>query len=143
MEYQKFKDCYVLRLDPGDEVLSSIKDLCEKENIYCASIEGLGATDDFEIGAYDLEKQAFKGNVFHFPAEITSLIGNVTRQEKEVYLHLHMTVADEKGNAFGGHLKYAVINCTGEIILRVIDGEVHRKKEEQTGLNIFAFENTI
>ncbi|MBP3891395.1 MAG: DNA-binding protein [Solobacterium sp.] len=143
MEYQKFKDCIVLRLDPKDEIVTCIKELCEKEKIHCASIEGIGATDDFEIGAYHLESKSFQGNVFHFPAEITSLIGNVTRQEKEVYLHLHMTVADEKGNAFGGHLKYAVINCTGEIILRVIDGKVHRKKDEQTGLNIFAFENTI
>ena len=33
MEYQKFADTYVVRIDKGEEFIASLQALCEKENI--------------------------------------------------------------------------------------------------------------
>ncbi len=33
MEFQKFGNNYVVRIDKGEEVLQKLKEVCEKENI--------------------------------------------------------------------------------------------------------------
>ena len=43
MEYRKFGNTLVVRIDKGEEILESVKVLAEKENIKLASIQALGA----------------------------------------------------------------------------------------------------
>ena len=38
MEYRKFADTYVIRLDKGEEIISSLQAICEKENIRLGSV---------------------------------------------------------------------------------------------------------
>jgi len=57
----------------------------------------------------------------------------------EVYLHLHVTLADETCHVYGGHLNSATISATGEIIIDVIDGSVGRQFSTEIGLNLFEF----
>ena len=71
--------------------------------------------------------------------EITSLVGNSTRKDGEVYLHVHINFGDENGMVRGGHLVRSVISATSEIIVRKIDGEVGRKLSEEIGLNLLNF----
>ncbi len=71
--------------------------------------------------------------------EITSLMGNISTQERDVYLHLHATLAGSSHQVVGGHLNSAVISATGEIVIDVIDGNVDRKFSQEIGLNLFEF----
>ena len=67
-------------------------------------------------------------------------MGNVTQKDGEVYLHLHMAVANAtKGVVYAGHLNDAKISLTGEFILRIIDGRVEREYSPEVGLNLFRF----
>lgn len=50
MEYRKFSQGYVLRLDPGEEIVSSLTRLVEEEGIQLASVSALGAANDVTIG---------------------------------------------------------------------------------------------
>lgn len=52
-----------------------------------------------------------------------------------------MSVGNEKGEAFGGHLNRAVVSATCEMVITVIDGKVDRVYDEETGLNVFKFAN--
>ena len=54
MEYRKFDDTYVVRLNKGEEVIESLKDLCKNENIELAEITGLGASNLVEIGVFNV-----------------------------------------------------------------------------------------
>ncbi len=139
MEYKRFKDSFVLRLDPNDEICESILKLAENEQIRLAEISGLGATDDFAVGVYNVEKQKFLADHFSGYYEIVSLTGNLTTMNNKPYIHLHMSAGDKDGRVVGGHLKYAVISATAEIFIRVLDGEVYRELSSETGLNIFKF----
>ena len=139
MEYRRFNDTYVVRLDRGEELVSCLKELCEKEEISLATIEGLGAADRAVIGLYDVEKKEFLRHEYERPFEITSIIGNVTGKDGEPYLHIHINLADEMMNVIGGHLNECRISATTELFVRVLDGEVGRMTDEKTGLNLFRF----
>lgn len=139
MEYRKFNDKYILRLDPDEEIMASIRSLCEKENIRNGQIVGIGAAKSATIGLWDLTNKVFKKKDIVKPLEIASLIGNISTLKGENYLHLHITVADENLNTYAGHMASCVISATAEITITEIEGSVERRYDPRTGLNIYSF----
>lgn len=139
MEYRKFENTVVVRLQRGEEVLEQLTELCKKENIKLAQINALGATDSFTVGVYDVAEKVYHKKDFTGAYEIVSLHGNVSTMNNETYLHLHMSCADKDGNVVGGHLNRCIISATCEMFIDVINGSVDRIKDEETGLNIFKF----
>ena len=139
MEYRKFNDTYVLRLNKGEEVISCLQEICKCENIKLAEVTGLGASDLIEIGVFNVNTKIYNTKIFEGMFEITSLVGNVTRKNGEVYLHLHINFGDEDGIVKGGHLVKSRISATSEIIVRKIEGEIERKLNEDIGLNLLNF----
>jgi hypothetical protein len=139
MEYKKFDDSYVVRLNRGEEVIEKLKELCQNEDIKLAEITGLGASNLVEIGVFNINTKEYNTKVFEGMFEITSLVGNATRKDGEVYLHIHINFGDENGIVKGGHLVRANISATSEIIVRKINGEVGRKVSSEIGLNLLEF----
>ena len=139
MEYTRFGDRVVVRLDRGDEIVEMLKAVARKEKIACGVITGIGATDVFSVGVFDLNQKKY--NVFEYTDnhEINALTGNVTTMNGETYLHVHITCTNGKGQVVGGHLLSGVISLTGEIIIDIIDGRVERKRDEELGINRLAF----
>lgn len=140
MEYRKFDNKYVVRIQKNEEIIEQIKELCKIEGIKVGSIEGLGAAKEVEIGLFNTETKEYKTTVLNGMFEITSLIGNISTKEGETYLHCHINISDETLNVKGGHLVRAVISATGEIIVTKIEGTVERKLDDEVGLNLFLFE---
>ena len=139
MEYRKFGDIYLLRLDRGEEILEQVKSLALREGIALASVQALGAVDRFTVGVYDTEKQEYRVNEFAGSFEIVSLVGTIDQKDGQFYAHLHMSAGDERGRVFGGHLNRARISATCEMVVRELSGRVDRKKDPQTGLNLWRF----
>lgn len=139
MEYRVFGEIIVLRLEKGEEVIESIKNLCEKEDIKVGSISGLGASNHVVVGLFKVDEKKYYSNTFEDDFEITNLTGNISRMNGEVYLHIHGTFANVEGKCVGGHLNKAVISATSEIIIDKINGEVGRQFSEEIGLNLIKF----
>ena len=139
MEYRKFQDTYVVRLDRGEEILTELKKLSAKEHISLASVQGLGATDDFTVGVYNTDTKVYASNHFTGPHEIVSLTGTLDTMKAEPYLHLHMSAGNQQGQVFGGHLNSARISATCELVIRCIPGTIDRAPDQETGLNLFRF----
>ena len=53
MEYRKFGDTYIVRMDPGEEILTQLKVFAEQEGVKLASVTALGAVKDFTVGVFD------------------------------------------------------------------------------------------
>lgn len=140
MDYRKFNDYYVVRIDKGEEILEKIKELALKENIKLAKVTALGAVNDFTVGVFHTQEKKYYGNTFTGDHEIVSLTGTINTFNGEFYTHIHMSAGNEKGEVFGGHLNRAIVSATCEMIIKVIDGNVDRKFDEETGLNLFDFE---
>ena len=111
----------------------------KKENIQLAQFNGLGALNDFTTGVFDTVEKKFHPIHFEGAYEIVSLTGTVTRQDGEVYLHLHMAAGDKDGHVFGGHLSMAYVSATAEIQIQISDGVIDRKYDKKIGLNLFDF----
>lgn len=139
MEYKRFDNTVVIRMDRGEEVLATLKEVALKENIKLASVSALGACDHFVAGVFKVDTKEYIKNVFDGDYEITALVGTINTMKGEYYSHIHITCGDEKGNCFGGHLNEARISVTCEMVVTIINGSVDRKKDDVTGLNVFKF----
>lgn len=140
MQYRKYCDTYVVRIDLNEEIMQALKTLCEKENIQLAQVDAIGAANHAVIGVYDLQKQAYHKEELDEFMEITSLAGNVTRMNGEPYLHLHGTLADQKNVVHGGHIIELTVGATCEMFVRTLSGEVTRAKDQSLGINLMALQ---
>ena len=139
MEYRRFQDKVIIRLDPGEEVNESVLAIFQKENITLAEVRGLGALNDFSVGLFDTAEKKFHGNHFTIPVEIASLWGTVTTQNGQLYPHFHLSCGDIRGQVYGGHMQQGVCSATCELVMDVLDGIVERKFSPEIGLNLLEF----
>ena len=52
MDYRKFDNTYVVRIDKDEEILEKQKEFALKENITLAHVSALGAVKEFTIGVF-------------------------------------------------------------------------------------------
>ena len=131
MEYKRFGNKIIVRIDKDEEILEQVKKLALKENIRLAAVQALGATNSFTVGVYNVAEKQYYANSFSGSFEIVSLNG-------AFYTHLHMSAGNDKGEVFGGHLNRAVVSATCEMVVDVLDGTVDRQYDPVTGLNLFS-----
>ena len=139
MEYQKFGDTYIVRMDPGEEILTQLKVFAEQEGVKLASVTALGAVKDFTVGVFDTGAKVYKSNRFQGVYEIVSLVGTINTMNDAFYCHLHMCAADQEGHVFGGHLNEAVISATCELVVTCLPGRTDRVFSDEVGLNLISF----
>lgn len=121
MEYKRFGNKIIVRIDKDEEILEQVKKLALKENIRLAAVQALGATNSFTVGVYNVAEKQYYANSFSGSFEIVSLTGTINTMNGEFYTHLHM------------------VSATCEMVVDVLDGTVDRQYDPVTGLNLFKF----
>lgn len=139
MEYKRFDNTIVARIDRGEEILEQLKEIALKEEIRLAQISALGAVGDFTVGVFHTAEKEYHANRFTGDWEIVSLTGSITQMNGEYYAHLHMSAGGTDGAVVGGHLNSATVSATCEMFITVYDGTVGRRRDEDVGLNLFSF----
>ena len=107
MEYKRFGNKIIVRIDKDEEILEQVKELALKENIRLAAVQALGAANSFTVGVYNVAEKKYYANTFSGSFEIVSLTGTINTMNGEFYTHLHMSAGNDKGEVFGGHLDRA------------------------------------
>ncbi len=139
MDYRRFGNTYLVRMDVGEEIVEQLKSLCRSENVRLAQVDAIGAVRQAVIGVYDLEEQAYHREDLEGIMEIAGLQGSVTRMNGEVYPHLHVTLAGQDNRVHAGHVIGLIVGATCEMFVRVLDGEVSRERDEEIGINTIRF----
>ncbi|MCL2513926.1 MAG: DNA-binding protein [Oscillospiraceae bacterium] len=139
MDYKKFGNMIIARIDKGEEIGDKVKEIALKEKITLAAVSALGAVGSFKVGVFKPAEKKYYANSFEGDFEIVSLTGTISTMNGEFYLHLHMSAGDENGKVFGGHFNEAVVSATCEMVIKTIDGAVDRGFNEEIGLNLFKF----
>ena len=82
MEYRRFGNKLVVRLERGEEVCAKLLELAERENIRTAAVSGIGASNDVTLGVFDTgTKEYFKKRYNGIDYELGSLTGTLSRQD--------------------------------------------------------------
>ncbi len=115
-------DFIVIKLERGDELVSSLQDVARENNITAGIIAGIGAVENPTLGYFNIETQAYQQREFGGDFELLTLQGNLSvNQEGEPVVHLHASIGDADYKVYGGHLFQATIAVTGELFLRKLD----------------------
>ena len=77
MEYKRFGNKIIVRIDKDEEILEQVKELALKENIRLAAVQALGATNNFTVGVYNVAEKQYHDNTFSGSFEIVSLTGTI------------------------------------------------------------------
>jgi uncharacterized protein len=136
MFFKKITNGYVVRLEKGEELISSISQLAEKEKIPGGFLLGLGAVKDATLGYYDVEKKEYIKKTFEAKFELSSLVGDIFFLEGKPGVHAHATLSDPNFNIIGGHLFSALATATVELFIYLTDGVLKRKLDPKIGLNL-------
>jgi len=137
MTHKQFGNKYIFRLEKGEELVAAVKNFCKENGIKLGTISGIGAANKITLGLFKTQTKEYSPKEFAGDYELTSVLGNISQMNGEVYLHLHATIADINCQVSGGHLSSALISATFEGVIEKIDGEIGRKFNEEIGLNLY------
>lgn len=136
MFFQKIKDGYVIRLEKGEEIISTLTDFADKYKIEGGFIYGIGTVNNLTLGYYQAEKKNYLKKGFPDDFELVSLMGNISLLKGNPMVHIHVVISDANFNTSAGHLFSGTIAVTGEFVILVTKDAIERAFDPQTGLNL-------
>ncbi|MFQ6091612.1 MAG: PPC domain-containing DNA-binding protein [bacterium] len=136
MRWRKTEDGYIVRLEKGEEVLSTLTQFVRQQNIQGGTVQGLGAVKDLVLGIFDPHKKEYVKRTFRENLELGNLTGNISYVDGNPMLHCHVTAAGADLRAFAGHLFSAIISATGEFVINPFTDRITRVLDEEVGLNL-------
>lgn len=138
MQIKKIANKIIVVHDIGEEIIASLTQLVKDENIPGASITGIGALGDVDLGYYDLAKNEYMHQIFPGSWEVISLIGNITWFNNEPVVHVHACLGGRDYIPRAGHLFKGTVTITTEIILDLLETKIERRQHPQ-----FNFKNIV
>ncbi len=136
MQFAQENDLYLVKLNDGEDLLESLKQLASSSEAKCFAILcGVGMLREVKLG-YFVGDGKYDITEFKEPMELISLQGNLVRKEDgEFVVHAHVALADKAKNLHGGHLVRGIVHNTNEIILKAFRSiEAIRKRDPKSGL---------
>jgi len=127
------------RVSYGDDLLEALTRVCVERNVTLGRMQALGAVRAARIGYYNQKRRTYQFSLLDGPLGITHLVGNVSLKDGKPFVHAHLSLADEKGLTYGGHLAEGTIVFACEFVLEAFDGpRMERIYDEQTGLAVWS-----
>lgn len=146
MKYIKDGKSYIVRIDRGEEVLEKLNEFVKETDLKAATIIGIGASSEVELGVYSVKKRKYSKYKYDGEFEILSLNGNITRDAGKPYIHLHIMISDGMvlaggltfgmGITVGGHLNKCIISGTCELRIDECENTYQRRVDDETGIKI-------
>jgi len=131
-------DIIMGKLSYGCDLLEELTNLCIDRDIKLGKIVAIGAVQKACIGFYSQNKREYEFLNFNKPSEILNLTGNISIKDDKPFVHAHITLADETGSAYGGHLASDTIVFACEFIIQPFDGPGFiRGMDDETGLPLW------
>lgn len=136
----KFSDVLFIRLDPGEEVVSTLRDWVTKQQNFSGSFYAIGALGRAVLGYFDPHSRNYIKIPVESQTEVASMLGNVAiGEDRTPILHIHVVLSFPDGHAVGGHLFEGIVNPTLEITFFPIRTLLLRRHDPDTGLKLLSF----
>ena len=135
MESQRTRYGYALRLDPGEEIVSSLATFAARAGVRAGMISALGAVGETELGFFVRETGTYVRRTFPGEHEIGSLTGNFSELDGEPFPHCHIVIAGPDLVAHTGHLFRGTVTVTCEVQVVTDPGILRRVRRPEAGFN--------
>jgi len=124
------------RLPQGADLLETLNDLCAKENITAGEVRAIGALTKAVLGFYNQQNREYEYLNLNRSLEIVSLIGDISLKDGRPFVHAHVSLGDERGQIWGGHLAPGseVFACEAVLVQYQTDKPFERGFDQGTGL---------
>ena len=135
----KSKEIIMGRLGYGCDLLEELARVADERKVKLGRIEAIGAVQKARVGFYNQQTREYRFHFFDRPLEILKLAGNISLKDNRPFVHAHITLADDEGKSFGGHLAPGTVVFACEFLLEAFDGTAfERCFDEETGLPLWA-----
>lgn len=141
MQIKTLDGYYLIRLEPGEEVIASLKRFADEHRVGFAALRAIGAFRQVVLGYFDTTANVYRHRAVGEQVEVLNLSGNISRGEKgEPIVHAHVTVGRSDYHTLGGHLVEATVYPTLEVVVTVAPTTVRRRRDPTTGLTLWDLE---
>lgn len=131
---------FVVVLDTGEEILSSLKSFAHEQHLAASSFKAIGALSSVELGWFDWKAKEYRTAVkLDEQVELLSLIGDIALKDSEPQVHAHLVVGRSDGTAHGGHLLKASVRPTCELILTESPEHLQKQIDPESGIALIRF----
>jgi len=130
--------CLIGRAKHGADLLEELTAVCAENNITLGSVTAIGALQKARVGYYNQDTRSYEYLDLDRHLEITALVGNVSLKDDKPIIHAHVSLSDNEGRGFGGHLAPGTIVFACEFVIQSLEGaELCRGLDDETGLPLW------
>jgi len=130
-----YKKVHVLRVKPGQELVTEITRYCGEQGITSGVVTGIiGSVERARLNFLMELPGKYDSIEYAGPLEIVCAQGSVALLENSPIIHIHIQLSG-KNMCRGGHLAEAVIFSTAEVVIGELEYQLRRQSDSYTGLN--------
>ncbi|GAA2037427.1 DNA-binding protein [Agromyces tropicus] len=129
---------HLLVMDKGDEAVAEIVRFAASRRIFGASVSAIGAASSVRLAYFDPESNEYLEQDFDEQLEICSALGDLTEDDGEPALHLHITLARRDYAVIGGHLMALEAFPTMEVVVTETPAHLRKRFDRGTGLALIS-----
>lgn len=131
-------DIYMGRLNKDDDLYQELSRLAVENQIKTGIINVIGAVSRARIGFYNQEKRKYEYIDFDHEMEIAGCRGNISILDGKPMVHAHITLAEDDGTVYGGHLTEGTIVFASEVFIQELKGDsLIRSFDQDTDLTLW------
>lgn len=117
-------------LPNGEDLLDVITRAVKEAGIRTGTFQLFGACYHSTVACYSPEQNRYLETNVNVFTEITAGLGTISIKDGDIHLHCHLTLVDEQGRMYGGHLlpgsklfagEYQITELVGEPMVRQLD----------------------
>ena len=127
------------RIRPGTDLLDALEELVRDSGFRAGAIELIGSVRKARLSCYDQVRKKYIEFFLEEPLEIIAGLGNISLRDGRPFVHVHLTLSDESGKCYGGHLVRGTETFVAEVLLSefATDQPISRGRDDETGLSLW------
>ena len=137
MQVQKTDEGVFIRLDRGEQVLTSLQQAFREANIRSGIVQAIGALEDVELGYFVLSEKQYRRKKLEGIFELLAFSGNISQVDGQAFLHAHAVIGDPEFRVWGGHFFDAKVAVTMEVFVYPVNYALSRQHDTFTGLKLW------
>ena len=138
MRVRQMDGRFLIRLEAGEEAISSLRSWAVEENVGFAVLWAIGAMRRATLGYFDTTAAVYRQIPVEEQVEVVSMTGNVALGEDGTpVVHVHTVLGRADGSTIGGHLIEGQVFPMLEVVVRVFPEPVYRRADPTTGLTLW------